>query len=76
MKVNFYETAARSFTKATTFRILVVVSDIVVVFLLTHKFDLVISVVIFTNLASVTLYILHERLWNVIGWGKREKKSH
>jgi uncharacterized membrane protein len=75
MKAKFYETAARSVTKATTFRVLVIVSDIIVVFFLTHKYDLVISVVVFTNIASMVLYIFHERIWNLITWGKKAKKK-
>ena len=72
MKERFFETGARSVTKATTFRILVILSDIVVVFFLTHKYDLVVSVVVFTNIASMVLYIFHERIWNLVNWGKKQ----
>lgn len=75
MKTKFYETAERSITKATTFRILVILSDIVVVFILTHQYSLVASVVIFTNLASMVLYFFHERIWNAVRWGKKIKSS-
>jgi uncharacterized membrane protein len=67
-KVN--ENIKRSITKAITFRLLIVLSDAVIVLALTHKVALTLGVVVLSNIASTTFYFLHERLWNVIGWGK------
>jgi len=60
----------RSFAKALTFRIIVIISDITVIYLLTRKIELSIGITLATNIASTMLYYLHERTWNRIGWGK------
>ena len=73
MAVRFHEKMSRSFIKGLTFRILVVTSDLIVVFFITHKFDTTFTVVVATNVASFLLYFFHERIWNVIHWGKGKK---
>jgi uncharacterized membrane protein len=68
--MRFREKVSRSFVKASTFRILILISDGIIVLLLTHKYDLALGFVVFTNLASMLIYFFHERIWNSIDWGK------
>jgi uncharacterized membrane protein len=63
----------RSLAKAITFRTLILCSDAVVIFLITHRWDTTLGLVIATNLASTTLYFLHERLWSRIQWGRAQE---
>jgi len=42
----------------------------VVIFLITHRWETTIGLVIATNLASTTLYFIHERVWSGIQWGR------
>jgi uncharacterized membrane protein len=65
-----YVQARRSLVKAMTFRSLILCSDGVVIFLITHKWETTIGLVIATNLASTTLYFIHERIWSRIQWGR------
>ena len=65
-----YIQAKRSLAKAITFRTLILCSDSVVIFLITHRWDTTIGLVIATNLASTTLYFIHERVWSRIQWGR------
>jgi len=65
-----YVQARRSLVKAMTFRSLILCSDAVVIFLITHKWETTIGLVIATNLASTTLYFIHERIWSRIQWGR------
>lgn len=65
-----YVQTRRSLVKAITFRTLIVCSDAVVIFLITHRWDTTIGLVIATNLASTTLYFIHERVWNRVQWGR------
>ena len=65
-----YVRPRRSLVKAITFRALVLCSDFAVIFLITHRWDTTLGLVIATNLASTSLYFLHERLWNKIDWGR------
>jgi len=74
MKMATFESMKRSLVKACTFRSLILVSDTVIVFTITHRYDVTFGVLIFSNLASTILYFLHERLWNGIVCGKDKKK--
>ena len=65
-----YVQTKRSLMKAITFRALILCSDTVVIFLITHRWDTTAGLVIATNLASTTLYFIHERIWNRIQWGR------
>lgn len=73
--MHFHERFSRSLVKAFTFRTLIICSDAVVVFWLTHRYDATIGIVIVSNLASTFWYIVHERVWNEIHWGKEKKKK-
>ncbi|MFS8130842.1 MAG: DUF2061 domain-containing protein [Candidatus Dojkabacteria bacterium] len=64
----------RSLLKSVTFRIIVILSDSIVVSLVTGRTDEILPIVIFTNISSTILYYLHERFWNKISW-LRNKKS-
>ena len=61
-----YVQAKRSLVKAITFRVLIVCSDAAVIFLITHRWDQTLGLVVATNLASTTFYFLHERIWSRI----------
>ncbi len=63
------ENHKRSITKSVTFRIVVIISDLLIATAVTHRYDLAIGVVIATNLGSTILYYLHERVWAKIKWG-------
>lgn len=67
----FKENAKRSLVKSVTFRVLVIISDFIIIMLITHRYDLALAVIVLSNLASATLYYLHERVWNNIKWGKQ-----
>ncbi len=59
----------RSILKSVTFRIVVLISDFVIVMLITHRYDFAIGVIIATNLGSAVFYYLHERVWSRVKWG-------
>ncbi|PIY69160.1 hypothetical protein COY90_02125 [Candidatus Roizmanbacteria bacterium CG_4_10_14_0_8_um_filter_39_9] len=74
MSIKFHEGLSRSTTKAITFRLFILVSDGIIIFASTHRYDLNLGVILFSNIASTLLYIVHERLWNNVHWGKMSKK--
>lgn len=65
------ETHKRTLVKSVIFRVVVVTSDTTVIYLLTHKVTLTFGLTVATNLASMTLYYIYERIWNGISWGRR-----
>jgi uncharacterized membrane protein len=64
------EPIKRSLTKAITFRLIILISDSFIVYFLTHRLDITLGVMFFSNLASTVLYFGHERIWNKIKWGR------
>lgn len=75
MAAKFHEHIHRSIIKALTFRFLVLCSDSTIIFAITQKFNETMGVILFSNLASTIIYILHERMWNKIHWGKSPVKQ-
>jgi adenylylsulfate kinase len=70
--MHFYEGHGRSLTKAITFRLCILASDLSIILFITHKFDQAIGLILLTNLASTAIYFIHERVWNQIHWGKKD----
>lgn len=70
IQTKYVESSGRSVIKAVTFRIVILISDSIIVYAITHRVDVTLSVMIFSNLSSTILYFLHERAWNPVSWGK------
>lgn len=75
MTAVFHERPGRSVVKAITFRLLILVSDGIIIFAITHRYDVTLGVMLFSNIASTVLYIFHERIWNGVHWGKMHRKK-
>ena len=69
----FHESRYRSVVKALTFRALVVASDVVIVYGITRSYQMALGVIIFSNLSATGIYVVHERSWNRVHWGKKKK---
>jgi uncharacterized membrane protein len=72
--VKSVESTTRSLFKTITYRILIVVSTFIVTYLLTGHLKLSLTITIGANIINTVLYFIHERVWNQIGWGKKNKK--
>lgn len=70
--VKFNEHIGRSLIKAITFRILIIIANGVIVFTYTHNYDITTTIMFLSSVSSTVLYLIHERLWNNIHWGKEE----
>jgi uncharacterized membrane protein len=68
--MNFQEKNRRSFVKALTFRVTIMIADFIIVFAITRRYDITIGVMLATNAASTLIYYAHERVWNGIYWGR------
>jgi len=75
MAAKFFENPSRSIVKSITFRVLILTSDGIIVFLLTHEYKLALTIVIVRNLAGIFIYYFHERLWNTVRWGRMQNKK-
>ncbi len=66
-----FEEHKRSISKAVTYRVIIIILDFLVVFLLTGKTEIALSFMIISNIYTTLAYYFHERIWNKIKWGKK-----
>jgi uncharacterized membrane protein len=64
------ETTKRSIVKAITYRVFIVSLDFLAVYLFTKKAEIAGGFVIVSNLYTTLGYVLHERLWQRVRWGR------
>ena len=69
--MKFHETRRRSLIKSIIYRLLNILLDTAVVYVLTRRVDVTAGVVIITNLTSTVLYYASERSWDKVHWGRR-----
>ena len=60
----------RSLAKSLTFRILIVASDFVVIYLITRQFAVTLAVIVSTNVIGTIIYFIHEMIWKKTDWVK------
>lgn len=63
------ETRKRSVVKSIVWRIICIITSIIVSFFLTGLWDVAIVIGSVYNVVTMVLYYFHERLWNRIRWG-------
>jgi len=62
-------TTKRSLAKAITYRIVIVVLDFSVIYILTRRVDLAVGFMVISNIYTTAAYFIHERIWNRIRGG-------
>ncbi len=68
------EQMKRSLVKTVTYRILILVLDFLVIFLLTGRYDVALAFMVLSNTYTSIAYFFHERLWDRISWGKEKSR--
>ncbi len=71
IKHDFKEYWTRSLLKAITYRIIILILDFTVIYLLTGKFDIAFWFMVISNVYTSVAYYVHERIWNGISWGRK-----
>lgn len=66
----FFEHHGRSLAKTISYRLIIILSNGLIVYFSTGQIDVTFQVLGLSSIASTFLYFLHERLWNHIHWGK------
>ncbi|MBP6931225.1 MAG: DUF2061 domain-containing protein [Candidatus Pacebacteria bacterium] len=64
------EKRERSIAKAVTYRLISILLDSSIAYLVTQSAEKTIIFVIISNVISIMMYFFHERAWNRIHWGK------
>jgi len=71
-----HRTTKRSLVKALTYRAVIVILDVSVIYLLTRRVDLALGFTVISNIYTTVGYFIHERVWNKIQWGTEQIKPH
>ena len=72
MSTKFHEHLGRSIVKAFTYRVLIMVSQGLITYIITRRLNITLGIMFFSSITSTLLYLFHERLWNNVHWGKLE----
>ena len=67
---GFREYLSRSLVKAVSYRVVVLIADFVAVFFFTGRVEIALGFVLVSNLYTTALYLLHERFWDRVSWGR------
>ncbi len=59
--------------KALTYRFFILISDAIIIYLVTRRADVTIGIIGVSNIASTFIYFVHERPWNHVHWGKEKR---
>ena len=62
-------TTKRSLVKAITYRIVIVILDFTVIYVLTRQVNIALGFMVISNIYTTAAYFIHERIWNKIKWG-------
>ncbi len=74
--VDYYkkgETKRRSLVKAISWRTIGTLDTITISYFLTGQMKIAISIGGIEIFTKMILYFFHERIWNIIKWGKRKQ---
>lgn len=63
----------RSLAKTITYRVLILILDFSVIYLLTGRYDVALTFMIISNIYTSVAYFIHERVWDRVSWGSKGK---
>ena len=69
-KKSTVETHSRTVMKTVSWRIVATLTTGITVYILTGEIFLSLSVIGIEVIAKILFYYLHERVWNLVQWGK------
>ncbi|MBP6098935.1 MAG: DUF2061 domain-containing protein [Candidatus Levybacteria bacterium] len=69
-KITSKDSHLRSIVKAVGYRLLLIISSGIVIYLVTKRIDITLGVSLLTAVLNTIIYYFYERFWNKITWGK------
>ena len=70
-KVKNSEKPVRSIVKAMSWRIVGTLDTIIISWIITGKVAMALTIGSIELITKMVLYFFHERIWNIIKWGKQ-----
>jgi uncharacterized membrane protein len=67
------ETRIRSAIKAVSYRMVIVILDFSVIYLMTGKVAVALGFMVISNIYTTAAYFAHERIWDKVSWGLKAK---
>ena len=67
---KFHEHINRSLIKTISYRLLIIISNSLIIYAVTRRSDYTAGFIIVSNIVSTLVYFFHERFWNTVHWGK------
>lgn len=64
------ETLSRSLAKTVTYRVVIMILDFSTLYLFTGKIKIAVGFMVVSNVYTTVAYLLHERIWDRVKWGK------
>lgn len=64
------ETMGRSVLKTVSYRVVILILDFTVIYLMTGQIKMAVGFMIVSNIYTSVGYFFHERIWDKIKWGK------
>lgn len=64
-------TKKRSLLKSMTWRLVAIVSTLLIGYWLTRSWEFALSLTVVSNVINFILYYVHERVWLQVDWGKK-----
>ncbi len=71
--LQIHEGKRRSLVKAVTWRVIATLTTMVLVFIATGELTVTLGVGVLDVVTKLIFYFGHERMWNLITWGKYKK---
>jgi uncharacterized membrane protein len=65
------ESLARSLVKTLSYRAFVLILDFSTIYFFTHKLSVAVGFTVVSNVYTTVAYLLHERVWDKVKWGRR-----
>jgi len=69
------ELKIRSALKAISYRLIIIMLDFSVIYLMTGKTSIALGFMIISNLYTTLAYFIHERIWSKIRWGLKTESA-
>lgn len=69
-KITSKDSHLRSIVKTVGYRLLLIISNGIVIYLVTKRIDITLGVSLLTAVLNTIIYYFYERFWNKIRWGK------
>jgi len=70
-EVKNTDKASRSIVKAISWRVIGTLDTIVISWIITGEVTMALSIGLIEVVTKMLLYFFHERIWNLIKWGKQ-----